>query len=106
MTQEQMTQNLVDLEKENAAFKEQIKTIFARMDKQDHIIELLRTQTSAIGTLAAGQERIEKKVNNVMQDVDELKEKPAKRWDAVVGYVLSAVVGGVIVWLLAQIGVK
>lgn len=106
MTPEQMTQALVDMERENAALKEQTKTIFSRLDKQDQIIELLRTQTSTIGTLADSQARIEKKVNSVMSDVDELKAKPAKRWEAVVGYVLSAVVGGVIAWMMARMGLK
>lgn len=106
MTPEQMTQAMVELERENAALKEQTKTIFSRLDKQDTIIELLRTQTSTIGTLADSQARMEKKVNNVMNDVDELKAKPAKRWEAVVGYVLSAVIGGAIAWMMAQMGVK
>ena len=106
MTPEQITQALVDMERENAALKEQTKTIFSRLDKQDQIIELLRTQTSTIGTLADSQARIEKKVNSVMTDVDELKAKPAKRWEAVIGYALSAVVGGVIAWIMARMGVK
>lgn len=106
MTPEQMTQALMDLERENAALKEQNKTIFSRLDKQDQIIELLRTQTSTIGTLADSQARIEKKVNSVMNDVDELKAKPAKRWEAVIGYALSAIVGGVIAWMMARMGMK
>lgn len=100
MTNEQLTEKVMELEKESAAIHEQTKTIFSRLDKQDAIIESLRALTSTIGTLADSQARIEKKINNITTDVDELKAKPGKRWDAVVGYVLAAVVSGVIGFML------
>ena len=106
MTTEQLTQVVVELEREQAALHEQAKTIFSRLDKQDAIIESLRALTSTIGTLADSQARIEKKINGVKDDVDELKAKPAKRWEAVVGYVLSAVVGGIAMYILSQVGLN
>ena len=37
-------------------------------------------------------------------DIAEIKTKPARRWDAIVDKVLLAVVGGIVVYILAQIG--
>ena len=33
--------------------------------------------------------------------IEEIKQKPAKRWEAVIAAVISALVSGVVVWLLA-----
>ena len=100
MNTEQLTEKVVELERETAAQHERLKSVFSRLDKQDAIIESLRALTSTIGTLADSQARIEKKINNITADVDEMKAKPGKRWDAVVGYVLAAVVSGVIGFML------
>lgn len=100
MNTEQLTEKVMELEKDSAAQHEQLKSVFSRLDKQDAIIESLRALTSTIGTLADSQARIEKKINNITTDVDELKAKPGKRWEAVVGYVLAAVVSGVIGFML------
>lgn len=106
MTNEQLTQAVMDLEKETAALHEQNKTIFTRLDKQDAIIESLRAMTSTLGTLVDSQSRMEKKVNAVKDDVDELKAKPGKRWESVIGYALSAIVGGAIAWIMTRLGMK
>ena len=37
-------------------------------------------------------------------DIAEIKTKPARRWDAIVDKVLLAVVGVIVVYILAQIG--
>lgn len=44
------------------------------------------------------------KLDDLADKVEALEAKPAKRWDSLVGYVLSALVGGVVVFLLAQAG--
>ena len=42
------------------------------------------------------------KVSEVKNDVDEIKSKPAKRWDAVI----AAVISGIVMFLLGHFGVK
>ena len=41
------------------------------------------------------------KLDNLTRSVEEIKQKPAKRWEAVVAAIISAVVSGVVVFLLA-----
>lgn len=104
MTNEQLTEEVVRMEKTQAAQAEQIKTLFGRVDKQDGLIEVLRTQTATIGTLADGQARIEKKLNGLSGEMDEIKAQPARKWekaaDAVFKIVLTAVMG----LILAKMG--
>ena len=104
MTGEQMTEKIFELEKETAAQREQIKTLFTRADKHDALIEVLRTQTSTIGTLAEGQARIEKKVNGLSGEMDEIKAKPAKKWEAAVDLVFKLVLTAVMGLILVKIG--
>lgn len=41
------------------------------------------------------------KLDGITKKVDELEQKPAKRWETVIASVISAVVAGVVAYLLA-----
>lgn len=104
MTNEQMTEEVIRIEKTQAAQQEQIKTLFGRADKQDTLIDVLRTQTATIGTLADGQARIEKKVSSLTGELDEIKQKPAKKWENAVDIVFKLVLTAMVGVLLAKMG--
>jgi predicted RNase H-like nuclease (RuvC/YqgF family) len=104
LTNEQLTEEVIRLEKTQAAQQEQIKTLFGRVDKQDALIEVLRTQTATIGTLADGQARIEKKVGSLSGELDEIKQKPAKKWENAVDIVFKLVLTAMVGVLLAKMG--
>ena len=105
MTTEQLTQQVMEMEKDLAALHEQTKSIFSRLDKQDTIIESLRALTATIGTLADGQIRIEKKVNGLAGEMDEIKMKPGKKWEQVVDTAFKLVVTAVMGLILAKMGI-
>ncbi len=44
---------------------------------------------------------IDEKLDELNATAKELAEKPAKRWESLVGYALSALVGAFLVWLAA-----
>ena len=106
MTSEQMTEKIFGLEKDAAAQAEQIKTLFTRADKQDALIEVLRTQTATIGTLADGQARIEKKVNGLSGEMDEIKAQPAKKWEKAADLVFKLVLTAVMGLVLTKMGLS
>lgn len=70
------------------------------------MIEVLRTQTATISALADGQTRIEKKVNGVMADVDEIKSKPGKKWEQAADILFKLVLTALIGLLLAEVGLN
>lgn len=96
MEQPEITRNIVELREFEAGTREQIRTIFNRLDKQDALIESLRELTANVSTLAEGQERIEKNVRAVRQDVDELKAKPLATYDKVRLTIITALVSGLV----------
>ena len=60
-----------------------------------------------VGVLQAMQkdlEHLSKDVTETRADVKEMKEKPAKRWEALVEKILWGVVGAVLTFLLAKGG--
>nr|DAR23534.1 MAG TPA: hemolysin [Caudoviricetes sp.] len=100
MTTEELTRNIVDLREFEAGTREQIRTIFNRLDKQDALIESMRQLTANVGTLAEGQERIEKNVKAMRQDVDELKAKPMATYEKVRLTIITALASGIIGYIL------
>ena len=94
MEQTEITRNIVELREFEAGTREQIHTIFNRLDKQDALIESMRELTANVGTLAEGQERIEKNVRAVRQDVDELKAKPMANYEKVRLTIITALASG------------
>ena len=100
MEQTEITRNIVELREFEAGTREQIHTIFNRLDKQDALIESMRELTANVGTLAEGQERIEKNVRAVRQDVDELNAKPMANYEKVRLTIITALASGIVGYVL------
>lgn len=78
---------------------EQIKTLYSRLDKQDALIDTVNQLAISIEKLASGQEDIKKDIGIMRKDVDDLRQRPAKRWDAVV----AAIITGVVAYIIGRI---
>lgn len=96
---------LADVKAKQAAADEQHKTIFQRLDKQDKMIESVHKLATSVEKLAMKQDAMETKLGNLCTDVDEIKSKPAKRWESIVEKVLFTVVGAFVAYVLAQLGI-
>lgn len=103
MEQAEIMRNIVELREFEAGTKEQIHTIFSRLDKQDALIESMRELTANVNTLAEGQDRIEKNVKAVRNDVDELKEKPMATYEKIKLTIFTAIASGIVGYVLNSI---
>ena len=45
-------------------------------------------------------------MDKLTHEVEEIKEKPAKRWDSVTTVIITAVVTAVITYILTQLGLR
>ena len=70
--------------------------------RQDDFGELIST----VKILAEKEARVEKDVNDIKESIDEIKEKPGKRWDSLVDKIILTIVAGIIGFVLAQLGLK
>lgn len=67
-----------------------------RLDNLEANTKVLTDMATSLAVMARDQKTLTNKVDSVIAKVDVLEQRPAKRWDAVVGAVISAIVGVVI----------
>ena len=96
---------MAEIKAKQAAADEQHKTIFQRLDKQDKMIESVHKLATSVEKLAMKQDAMETKLGNLCSDVDEIKSKPVKRWEGIVEKVIFTVVGALVAYVLAQMGI-
>ena len=68
--------------------------------KQKDISDLV----ASVAVLAQRMGTVEGNVSEIRGNVRTLMEKPGKRWDSVAEKTLLVVVGAVVAWFLAQVG--
>lgn len=84
-----------------ARMEEQIKTLFKQQAEIKELTETVQRLAVALEKQGMALQSTDKKVDGVKSDVDEIKQKPAKRWDAIVAAIISAIVG----FALAKLGI-
>ena len=76
-----------------ARLEEQVKAAFKRIDEQKQLTESVHKLALSIERLTSAQQTMDGKLSSLSADVEELKEKPRRRWDAIVAAAISAIVG-------------
>ena len=112
-TLEKHGDQLSAIEKTMVKQDERISTALKRIDEQTKLTESIHELASSVKVLHVEQktmmEKIDstnKKIETVSSDVEELKQKPAKRWDGVITVLISGIVGGLLTFLLLKMGLK
>lgn len=91
---------------QQAKMEEQIKGALKRIDEQKQLAESVQTLAFTVRDLANEQKSTGKAVSSLRADVDEIKERPAKRWDGATTVAITAFVTAVITYILSRIGLK
>lgn len=95
-----------DIVKTQAAQAEQIKTLFNQLDDVKKLAESVQDMALSMRDLTAAQRSMDSKVTKLNADMDEMKLKPAKRWDSVTMSVVTAIVTAAITFYLTAVGLK
>lgn len=88
---------LTEVEERSKSNQRRIESMEKR---QDNLEEL----TVVVKGLAIKEENVEQTVTEIKQDVKELTNKPAKRWDGLVEKIIYSLVAAIVGFLLAKIG--
>lgn len=88
-----------------AAAEEQHRTIFRRLDKQDEMIESVHSLARSVDRLTQQQSDMRQQMADMSTDLDEIKSKPAKRWEAITMQIVEIVVAALVGFILAKMGV-
>lgn len=97
---------LQNILQEQAAMREQINGISGALSEQRDLTKAVQTLTLTVRDLANAQSNLSGSVGCIKSDVDELKGKPAKRWESVVSVIITAIVTAAITYILTQTGLK
>lgn len=106
MNNEELTRRVVDLDEHVARHAEQIKTCFNQIGETRSLTQSMHKLATTVEILAHEQQATNKKMDKLTLDVEEMKEKPGKRWDTIVGIVITAVVTAIITFVLTHAGLK
>ena len=80
-----------------------IKSIEQRVEKVENDVHDLRALTKAVAVTNSNVKQLSKQFNELHQDVKELKQVPANRWDKIITAIITGVVGALIGAVLALI---
>ena len=80
--------------------EEQIKGLARRMDNLEKLTESVNKLAISVERLTAQQAATDTQIETLTGDVNELKEKPVKRWDTVIAAIISALIGAGITLLI------
>ena len=80
--------------------EEQIKGLARRMDNLEKLTESVNKLAISVERLTAQQAATDTQIETLTGDVNELKDKPAKRWDLVVTALITAIISAGITLLI------
>lgn len=106
MTNEELTQKVVELDERSTRHTEQIKTVFNQLAEVKGMTESVHKLATTVEVLALEQKNTGEKIDKLTGEVDEIKEKPAKKWELVVTVAITAIVTGVVTFLLTRMGMS
>lgn len=106
MTNEELTKKVIDLDERVTRHTEQIKTCFNQIEEAKSMAESVHKLATTVEILALEQKATNKKMDKLTQEVEEIKEKPAKRWDNVSSVIITAIATAFITYILTQLGLK
>ena len=106
MTNEELTQKVVELDERATRHTEQIKTVFNQVAEVKGMAESVYKLATTVEVLALEQKNTNEKIDKLTGEVDEIKEKPGKKWEAAATVVITAIVTGVVTFLLTRMGLN
>ena len=77
-----------------------------RLDEDERKIEDIHSLALSIRDIATEVKLMREDLNKIDKRVLAIEDKPSKKMDLIWGYVMSAVVGGIIGYILIKLGLK
>lgn len=97
MNENEVEHRLTEVEGRSKSNTHRLDELERRQDNLDDLV-------STVKVLAVREENVENDVKEIKNDVKSIKDKPSKRWDAIVDKVVWAVLAAVIAFVLGRIG--
>lgn len=83
-----------------ARMEEQIKGLARRMDNLEKLTESVNKLAISVERLTSQQAATDAQVESLTENVNEIKDRPAKHWETAVAAIISALIGAGIALLI------
>lgn len=97
---------IANLKADIKGMQEQIKTLFSHVEQQNKLIDTVNNLALAQQKVVDAQGHILKTVNGLQDDMDSIKTKPAKRWEAIAEKAILTAVGILVGAIAAYFGLN
>lgn len=104
MNLEELTQKYIGLDERVTRHTEQIKTCFGQISDLKSLAEGVKDLAVSVQLMAHEQKDLGHKVDGLASDLEEIKERPGKRWDSAVKTIVTAVITAIVAFLLGKFG--
>lgn len=106
MNSEELTQKYVALDERVTRHAEQIKTMFNQIGEAKAIAESVHKLATNVELLAHEQKSTSNKVDALSGDIEEIKGRPARRWENAVSTAIKIIVTAIITYALTRAGLQ
>ena len=93
-----------EIEHRLTAVEDRSKSNQHRLDEMEKRQDDLEELTSTVKVLAVREENVENDVKEIKNDVKTLTAKPGQRWEKIMETTITIVVGALVGFILAKIG--
>ena len=102
----QQEREIASLKADVSGIKEQVKTLFTHVERQDKLIDTVNNIALAQQKMLDAQGQIKEKVDDLCEDMDIVKSKPARRWEAIAEKAILTAVGILVGAIAAYFGLN
>lgn len=92
--------------KELTETTERSKSNTKRLDKVEKRVEDIYSLTLSIEKIATEVKNMREELNKIDKRLLAIEEKPSKKLDLIWGYIVSAIIGGLIAFVFVKLGMK
>lgn len=85
--------------------EERSKANSHRLDELEKRVTSNEELVTSVALLAQKQETIEGDIKEIKSTVKTIADKPGKRWDSIIDKVLLTVIGAIVLYMLAKLGI-
>lgn len=85
------------------SIEDRSKSNCRRIDSIEERQSVIYDLATSVKIIATNQSSMNKKLDDVVKDVNELKSEPANRWKSLVGYIIAAIVSSGITFVITRL---
>lgn len=105
MTNEELTHKVFELDECAIRHGEQIKTLFTQLGEVRGIADGVHKLAKSVEVLAHEQKSTGERLDKVSDELKEIRDKPARRWESIVSVVITVIATALVTYALTRAGI-